>query len=115
MLNTIANDMVMFFCSVNCVFAMQFQSVRISTGLECFSVDLFYLNLYVVEHNDLMHVLSCTQKYILEVISDLFRLNLPVWTEDFATAFSSVGKSVVSLCESVIGQGSFPVCMVTWY
>ncbi|BFY99539.1 hypothetical protein BsWGS_02579 [Bradybaena similaris] len=30
------------------------------------------------------------RKYILEVISDLFRLNLPVWTEDFATAFSSV-------------------------
>ncbi|CAG5123187.1 unnamed protein product [Candidula unifasciata] len=30
------------------------------------------------------------RKYILEVISDLFRLTLPVWTDDFATAFSSV-------------------------
>ncbi|RUS88775.1 hypothetical protein EGW08_003492, partial [Elysia chlorotica] len=33
------------------------------------------------------------RKYILEVMSDLFRLSLPPWTEDFSVAFSSLDPS----------------------
>ncbi|GFN88091.1 rapamycin-insensitive companion of mtor [Plakobranchus ocellatus] len=33
------------------------------------------------------------RKYILELISDLFRLTLPPWTEDFSVAFASLDPS----------------------
>lgn len=41
------------------------------------------------------------QKYILELISDLFRLPLPDWTDDFHAALLSVGECTVSsiFCE----------------
>uniref|UniRef100_A0A2C9LNG1 Rapamycin-insensitive companion of mTOR n=1 Tax=Biomphalaria glabrata TaxID=6526 RepID=A0A2C9LNG1_BIOGL len=48
------------------------------------------------------------RKYVLEVISDLFRLTLPTWSEDFATAFSSVDpcemKDAWKLAEGFVAE-----------
>lgn len=48
----------------------------------------------------LFFIFLLDQKYILEMISDLFRLTLPEWTEDFPAALVSVGES--TLCLTVI-------------
>ncbi|CAL1528119.1 unnamed protein product, partial [Lymnaea stagnalis] len=48
------------------------------------------------------------RKYVLEVISDLFRLSLPVWAEDFGSAFASVDpsemKDVWKLTEDFVAE-----------
>ncbi|KAH9523714.1 hypothetical protein Btru_040714 [Bulinus truncatus] len=48
------------------------------------------------------------RKYVLEVISDLFRLTLPTWTEEFAAAFLSVDpsemKDVWKLTEGFVAE-----------
>ncbi|NP_001267775.1 RPTOR independent companion of MTOR, complex 2 [Aplysia californica] len=48
------------------------------------------------------------RKYVLEVISDLFRLPLPTWTDDFVTAFSSIDpsemKDVWKLTEGFVAE-----------
>ena len=33
------------------------------------------------------------RKYVMEVISDLFRLPTPTWSDDFITSFSSIDPS----------------------